>query len=201
MNNLKHALILITALTLNGCGAPSSAPADAGTPRNAGPTPIASFSTTGEQMGTSTLTPATFTIAGHVTLTNTTPAHMRIFEQGGAYNGGGVDIETNATGDSVSCLLWDATGGFYQGATALIPLNTRTHVACSYDGSKVRLYIDGALADAETGLSYIAPTTNMFVGKAAHASSGNRDFIGTLETISVYGEALSDVQIFDLSEE
>lgn len=110
-----------------------------------------------------------------------------------------MDIETNAAGDSISCLIWNSDGTFYQGATALIQLNTRTHVACSFNGNELTLYLDGAQVGLAIGLTYIDPTTNIFIGQAAAVASGNRDFLGTIETVDLYDEALTDAEIAALA--
>ena len=72
------------------------------------------------------------------------------------------------------------------------------HLAVSYDGALVRLYLDGLLVDSATD-STVGDVTSfaLFIG----TNPGfNEDFIGLLDDVFLYGRALSDAEVFDIFE-
>jgi hypothetical protein len=82
-----------------------------------------------------------------------------------------------------------------QGVTApnALPLNTWTHVAASYDGTKLRIFINGTEA-ASTFVS-----GNITVSGGALRIGGNsvwgEYFIGKIDEIRIYNQALTQAQI------
>jgi len=76
------------------------------------------------------------------------------------------------------------------------------HVAGTYDGSVVRLYVDGDDIDSgtatTTGIGYSLPTTNdFFVG--AYRGSCNLHFNGLIDEVHVWNRALSADEVAALS--
>src|SRR5262249_27127631 len=78
--------------------------------------------------------------------------------------------------------------------------NSWTHWALTFDGSSVRVYINGAVTRTLTGLSgTITPTTGPFrIGSRSanqiYAARNDR-FNGLIDEVSVYNRALSDGEI------
>jgi hypothetical protein len=66
-----------------------------------------------------------------------------------------------------------------------VPLNTWTHVVMNYDGTTLRLYMNGILANSGVG-TYTAPTNNFRVG---------RDYVNT-NTVYYHGK-IDDVRVYD----
>ena len=81
-------------------------------------------------------------------------------------------------------------------SAATIPINQWKHVCARYDGSELRLFINGtkeAAATAATG-SLAATTEPLWVGH-----HDGRHFMGFLKEVSVYDRALSDAEIANLA--
>jgi len=87
--------------------------------------------------------------------------------------------------------------GAYQAATAPSLAVGRTyHVVATYDGSAMRLYVNGALVStgASTTQSVVEGTSVFTIGAKA---SGGGNFAGTIDEAAVYTGALSDQQVTD----
>lgn len=71
-----------------------------------------------------------------------------------------------------------------------LPANTWSHLAATYDGSDLALYVDGVLADS-TAASGAISTNNFLwtIGRNADASSGH--FAGRVDEVKIYSTALS----------
>jgi glucose/arabinose dehydrogenase/fibronectin type 3 domain-containing protein len=81
---------------------------------------------------------------------------------------------------------------FVSGSTAS-PVNTWTHVALTYDGSMLRLYVNGTLASSAAAGGAVQTTTNpLWIG-------GNQPygefFTGVIDEARVYNRALSATEI------
>lgn len=75
-----------------------------------------------------------------------------------------------------------------------IPLNEWTHLACSFDGSSVRLYQNGAEVASTAITPQALPSSNnlLYIGRE---SDGSRDFDGLIDEVSLYNRALSPLEI------
>jgi hypothetical protein len=76
-----------------------------------------------------------------------------------------------------------------------IPLGVWTHVAGTYDGSDIRLYVNGAEADSPiTYPGTIVPSSNpLYLGH--DPSNPDRWYEGLIDEVEVFDRALSDVEI------
>ncbi len=75
-----------------------------------------------------------------------------------------------------------------------VPINQFTHIACTYDGATVGLYINGALANTATGGAPLGSgnTNGMVIG----GNSPNGDsLIGTIDQVRVWNTARTAQQI------
>jgi hypothetical protein len=81
----------------------------------------------------------------------------------------------------------------YSSGTAALPLNTWTHLAATYDGATVRLFVNGTLAASA------AATGPISVSSAPLRIGGNsvwgEYFAGTIDEVRVYNRALSQTEI------
>jgi hypothetical protein len=77
------------------------------------------------------------------------------------------------------------------GPTALTK-ETWTHLALSYDGAKLRLYVNGALAETKSAAAAGANAASLEIGASAFFNSY---FKGLIDEVRVYDEALSEAQI------
>jgi len=75
--------------------------------------------------------------------------------------------------------------------------STWMHLACTYDGETLRLYVDGALETSApaTGLEVAANTLPLSIGAQ---SDGLRGFSGALDDARIYERALSAIEIAEL---
>jgi hypothetical protein len=117
---------------------------------------------------------------------------------------GGTIIDENEGGGSAGWLLginnsnriwfWPSGGGDIF-STDTVPLNRWTHVVATYDGTKLRLYINGKLDSTQT------MTTPQ--GSASFFRIGKRSWItgfwkGSLDDVRIYNRALSTSEVTQL---
>ena len=72
-----------------------------------------------------------------------------------------------------------------------------THLAGTYDGTTLKLYVNGALAASTTGTLAANVTSPFQIGATYYRSTSSRaDFFnGTIDDVSVYGAPLSATDI------
>jgi hypothetical protein len=69
------------------------------------------------------------------------------------------------------------------------------HVACTWDGSKVRLYLDGKSVGTPVALASIKQVgAAVHMGKRTH-DSGSYRFAGLMDEVMIYNRGLSDTEI------
>jgi RHS repeat-associated protein len=87
----------------------------------------------------------------------------------------------------------NVNGWTYAEAPPIIPLNIWTYVVGTWDGSNIRIYLNGTLqATAPAlGIAYGTPTANALIAKYA----GGGTLSATVDEVAVYGTALSQTQI------
>lgn len=75
-----------------------------------------------------------------------------------------------------------------------IPLNTWTHLAATYDGAKIKIYINGALATWENSVSGTIQTSTGALRIGGNAIWGEY-FQGLIDEVRIYNRALSSAEI------
>ena len=92
-------------------------------------------------------------------------------------------------------------GGYYTGSAWYIAtggslsLNAWHHVACTWDGTTLRLYADGAqVATATPGAAPVAGINTLYIGRR-HDASFNPFFPGRIDEAAIYSTALSAARI------
>ena len=115
---------------------------------------------------------------------------------GGSYNGW---ILASSPNGSVDFTLY-ADADNKTGASASVPLNTWVHVAGTYDGSAIRLYINGVVQNTVAYSSGYTPTTvPMTLGVASWSPSYSpRWFSGLVDEVEVFDRALSQDDILSI---
>jgi hypothetical protein len=84
----------------------------------------------------------------------------------------------------------------------LLPLNEWTHVAATFDGGKKVMYVNGVPVASRTGLSalkYNAGPAPVTIGAGWNGSESVAFFQGRLDEVTLYGRALSEVEIMAIA--
>lgn len=108
----------------------------------------------------------------------------------GTYEGWGMQVDTSAF---VCERYTGGAGEIPRSSTALLP-NVWYHLACVYDGSNLRVYVNGAL---ETTMASTRNLTTQAISTQvgfAHLNEPN-GFIGAVDEFAVYDTALSTARI------
>jgi hypothetical protein len=91
-----------------------------------------------------------------------------------------------------SCYV--AGGSGYVAGLAKIPLNTWSHLACTYDGANVRLYVNGALVNSTAFTSAInSSSAVLYVGD--DPGPGDVSFIGRIDDARIFVRTLSTPEV------
>jgi len=101
------------------------------------------------------------------------------------------EISLTSTGN-VRCTLRDASGNDYNvDSSSTIPADQWTHVACTYDGRYLRVYVNGTeVGSAYVGyLGALSNTSDLVVGSG---------FVGNIDDLRVYRYALAPRDITNL---
>src|SRR5262249_40981490 len=86
-----------------------------------------------------------------------------------------------------------AGGAYAEAVGATLPLNTWTHLAATYDGATMRLYVNGALAATKAGSGSLLTSTNQL--QIGGDSIYGQDLKGAIDEVRVYNTALSQAQV------
>ena len=73
------------------------------------------------------------------------------------------------------------------------------HIAGTYDGNQLRLYVDGGLVDSEDYLGSINSTTNP-VNIGRNSQQTTRLYEGAIDDVKIYNRALSAGEILYLAD-
>jgi hypothetical protein len=118
----------------------------------------------------------------------------RIVEKGVTDNQYGLLIDGSS---NLEFMVAGVTNGTL--STAPPSVNAWHHLAGTYDGSVISLYIDGQLATQQVASGTLTVTTNpLAVGNRPGNSSPVDFFTGTVDDVRIYGSALTPAQISQL---
>ena len=74
------------------------------------------------------------------------PHLYQVVEKGGFNIGGGYGVEFNGeSSQRVRMVIWNGSSFQRVQANSIIPLNTWTHIAGTFDGATARIYVNGAI--------------------------------------------------------
>jgi hypothetical protein len=163
------------------------------------------LNTGGINLGSSsTLDPNRFTIATWVyTPVASSYIYNYIFSNArdccGTYNGIELLVGYNGAG-VVTGTIWNSTAFVINSSAAAVPNNTWTHVVFTYDGSNMKLYINGVLNNsvAQTTDPGTPASFNTYIGSMGAASGVTYTFNGKLDDMRLYNRALSAAEIKQL---
>ena len=122
----------------------------------------------------------------------------------GANNGAGITLKTISVDDCrISCNTGDGTGrtyNSYYGTTNIF--NKWAHLVLSYDGTKIRLYVNG-LKEFETNTYYKMSCKDdyidLFNWSTSFVAHGIYRPAANLQDVRIYDHCLSDKEIYDLA--
>ena len=107
------------------------------------------------------------------------------------------DSQTNLTLASSVPTIQMTIGGSSTTATDTgnaLPNNTWSYVVATYDGSNLRLYVDGTVVDTTPATGVIS-TNNLLWTIGRFADSGSSYFAGAIDEVKMYSRALSANEI------
>ncbi len=97
-------------------------------------------------------------------------------------------------GGLVKIIRWDRTSN--QIASFTVSQDAPHHVVGTYDGTILRLYIDGALVDSDdTAITITDHTTPFRIAIGNSGGSPAAGVIGTVDEVAIYDRALTDAEI------
>ncbi len=88
--------------------------------------------------------------------------------------------------------LW--LSGLGSGYTTTISTGVWTHVAATYDGSNIRMYVGGTLASTQSAPGSLA-SSSFGINVGSDTSSAGRHFDGGIQDVQMWSGALSQAQI------
>ena len=75
-----------------------------------------------------------------------------------------------------------------------LPINEWSHIAATFDGSLLRIYVNGSEVNSAPGASFISPS-NGPLSMGGHALWSNENFAGRIDDVRVYNRALAEAEI------
>ena len=103
-------------------------------------------------------------------------------------------LQNTGSGAKLHALLWNESNSIFavEGATTLVA-GTKYHVALTYDGTTIRLYLNGVL-DGSAAMSGNLGSRSLDLMLASYYE-GTLRFDGRIDEVAYYGTALSDTRI------
>lgn len=108
-------------------------------------------------------------------------------------------------------IMYDASAGYicrlltyagtYQVSAAAqsVSLGTWTHIACTYDGTRVRLYTGGEQVESRSATGKIATSNSEPVAIGSNSPGFDEPCSGLIDEVEIYDRALSGAQIATLA--
>jgi len=95
--------------------------------------------------------------------------------------------------------LWLTIGGWILFSGDAVSADSWSHVAATYDGSTVKMYIDGNLVNSVDQEGEIATSANDILIAQGNTGIGSQAFEGLIDEIAVFNIALSADDVKDLA--
>lgn len=83
-------------------------------------------------------------------------------------------------------------------STGALTLNVWQHVAGTFDGTTMTVYVNGVQVGSSTYSGTIAASTyDLTIGRISYTAGGNRFFVGEIDEVRLWGSALSQTTLRD----
>ena len=105
----------------------------------------------------------------------------------------GFEVGINYITDKVH--FYFGAGSVIVNSNSALVANTWYHIACTYDGTNLKMYIDGNLQTQTSTGTLSAATNNLHIGKAAAFA---RYIDGKIDEVRIYDKALSSSEVTTL---
>ncbi len=147
------------------------------------------------------------TVANAATLNPTTGISITTWVNAQSWNGNNRILQKGNTDNQYRLLaeagefVWDIAG---VGRLEIppLPVNQWVHVAATYDGDRMALYVDGVEAASQAATAAIPVTGNsLHLGTKTPTSGAVNHLIGSLDDVRLYGRGLSAVEVATLAAE
>jgi hypothetical protein len=112
-------------------------------------------------------------------------------------NAGGIGYFFGMISGNLTVLLNNNVTNVGASSTTLVPLNTWSHVAATYDGTTIRMYLNGTqvFTQALSGFSCANSTQPLYIGGTGTAGTSTWLFKGNMDEARVWNTARSASQI------
>ncbi len=127
-----------------------------------------------------------------------------IFDRRNSSNQGSIVMQLNSAqaNGNINCHVGVTNGGtstYYVLATSTIPmtLNRWNMIACTYDGTNVKAYVNNNSPVQTTGAGVAANPANQSI-RIGSSIGNNQTFLGAIDDVRFYNAALSQTQILQL---
>lgn len=141
---------------------------------------------------------AAFTLEGWIKVTTGQTKFGAVIAN--AYDGTRVTYQLGSYDGSAHTLK--PSVGFYDGtwricqSASTISTNARHHLVGTWNGTSLKIYVDGTLANTTTpGVTPSAATANYFIGSRWDNTGDGQKFNGVLDEIAIFGTALSPTDV------
>ncbi len=102
-------------------------------------------------------------------------------------------LYSNNSGQRASTNLWLGSGEIEARSAASLPTNVWTHLAATYDGAVIRLYVNGALSGSATATGSMPASTGAF--RIGGNTVWDEFFGGLIDDLRLYNRALSAAEV------
>ena len=151
----------------------------------------ASYAATGSVLDTT----APFTVSAWVRLADTAAMYTAVSQEGATTSRFLLQYDNSAGTWAFKVRAEDQSGKVSALATTPAAPGVWTHLTGVWDGSQIRLHVDGqAVGSAATSLSWAAPQ-GLSIGRARWDGSYVNQFKGAIDDVRAYDRALTDAEI------
>jgi hypothetical protein len=142
----------------------------------------------------------TFTLSAWIYVTQKGDNSSIVGKPLGNANANSYHLIVRSTGE-LSCSVGNTSNETYVFAPSDIDTDGWIHTACTYDGSALRLYIDGKIeAESTSAVSVSYDGHAVYIGSDRNAGDPANSFDGHIDDVRVFNTALSSDELLQLAQ-